>query len=123
MGARCCKIAGRWSPREAEAISLQEAISWVKKLGLQCCIFETNSQVIVGACNGQYGASYYHTIVANCLLNSKHFHNVLVLFAYQSTNRAAHLLANAAHFMSNYGEWMFTPPEFINHVLESDFLN
>lgn len=31
VGARCCKVAGAWSPREPEAISMKEALSWIIK--------------------------------------------------------------------------------------------
>ncbi|KAK1400059.1 hypothetical protein POM88_009922 [Heracleum sosnowskyi] len=43
IGARCGRIRGSWSPKEAEALSLREALMWTKKLNLDCCIFETDS--------------------------------------------------------------------------------
>lgn len=72
IGARCCRIDGRWCPREAEAISLKEAISWTKLLGFQRCRFETDSRVLALACNGQSGESYFDTIVSACTQTLKH---------------------------------------------------
>ena len=43
----------------------------------------------------------------------KHFDNVLIEFVYRSANGVAHLLVTAAHSMSDLGEWLVTPPEFI----------
>ena len=120
VGARCCKIEGSWQPREAEAISLKEAIAWIKSLNLKCCSFETDSQVLAHACNGQSGESNFHTIVSDCIKDLKHIDQVLVDFVYRSANRVAHLLASAAHSMSGCSEWLVTPPEFINHVLIAD---
>ncbi|XP_074360145.1 uncharacterized protein LOC141700235 [Apium graveolens] len=118
--ARCCKIQGHWQIREAEAISLKEAVSWVRLLGFQYCRFETDSQVLVWAIKGQSGESYFHTIVSQCVNELKHIDQVLVDFVYRSANGVAHLLASAAHSMSGCGEWLVTPPEFINDVLDLD---
>lgn len=122
MGARCSRVDGSWSIREAEAISLREAMSWVKELGLKCCVFETDSKVLVLACNGQGGETYFHTITFDCIQLLKHFDQVLVEFVYRSANCVAHELAKAAHSMSGLGEWLVTPPDFIHHVLERDFI-
>lgn len=43
IGARYRQVAGNWSPREAEAISLREALLWTKKLQVEFCEFETDS--------------------------------------------------------------------------------
>ncbi|KAL8094612.1 hypothetical protein AgCh_036233 [Apium graveolens] len=43
---------GLVSPREAEALCLKEALSWLKDKGLSKCIFETDSQLLARACKG-----------------------------------------------------------------------
>lgn len=122
VAARCRRVEGSWNPREAEAISLKEAMSWIKDLELKCCVFETDSRVLVLACNGQGEESYFHTITSDCVQLLKHFDRVLVEFVYRSANRVAHELAKAAHSMSGPGEWFVTPPDFINHVLDNDII-
>lgn len=49
---RCSRIEGNWRANEAEALSLKEALSWAKDLGLDRCVFESDSQQLVEACNG-----------------------------------------------------------------------
>ncbi|XP_074377393.1 uncharacterized protein LOC141718921 [Apium graveolens] len=120
VAARCSQVEGSWSPREAEAISLKEALSWVKELELKCCVFEIDSKVLVLACNGQGGESYFHIITFDCIKLLKHFDHVLVEFVYWSANRVVHELAKAAHSMPGLGEWLVTPPDFINHELDKD---
>ena len=47
--ARATPITGSFSPREAEAISVQEALSWLKEKGVDKCIVEPDSlQTIEG---------------------------------------------------------------------------
>lgn len=49
LGAKHCRLVGVWSPREAEAIGLKEALSWLISGGTQRCIIESDSQVLVDA--------------------------------------------------------------------------
>lgn len=49
--AICSHIEGAWQPRDAEALSLKEALSSAKSLNLHHCIFETDSKTLVEACN------------------------------------------------------------------------
>lgn len=65
------------------------------------------------ACNGYNGESYFHTLVSNCIHELKHIDQVLVGFIYRSVNCVAHLLVNAAHYMSGRGKCLVTPSEFI----------
>lgn len=122
VGARCCRIEGEKQPREAGALSLKEALSWVKSLGYKQCIFETDSHVVAMTCKNKRAKSYFHTIVLDGTQSFKHFDHVLVEFVFRSANRVTHLLASAAHSMSDLGEWYVTPPDFLNHVLEIDIL-
>lgn len=39
MAARCRKLEGAWQPREAEALSLKEAISWAIERNYDHCVF------------------------------------------------------------------------------------
>ncbi|XP_074352565.1 uncharacterized protein LOC141691704 [Apium graveolens] len=73
---------GLVSPREAEALCLKEALSWLKDKGLSKCIFETDSQLLARACKGVYGRSYFHSIVSDCVELFKQFSEVLVSFVY-----------------------------------------
>lgn len=90
--ARNQKIAANLQPREAEAVGLREALSWVKELGHKRCIFETDSKLLAEACKGVKGRAYFHTIVFDCVELFKHFDDVLIEFVYRSANEVAHRL-------------------------------
>lgn len=122
LGARSRRIRGAWQPREAEAIGLKEALSWVIDQGYSHCIFETDSAPLAAACNGSPGNAYFGALVGDCLHLLKHINPVLVVFAYRSTNRVAHALAKASYSLSDLGEWYVTPPMFLKSVLEFDMV-
>lgn len=123
LGARCRKIEGVWNPREAEAIALKEALSWIMALQYDMCVFETDSKMLVHACTGDRDESMFGTIVDDCVQLQKHINQVLIQFAFRSANRVAHELARVTCSMSDTGEWYITPPDFITHVLAIDNLN
>lgn len=100
LWARCMTVEGEWSVREAEAISLKEAMTWTESLDFNNCIFETDSKLLADACNGDYGKSNFHSIVTDCIESFQYFHNVMVQFVYKSANAVAHMLARAYHSMS-----------------------
>ncbi|XP_074378629.1 uncharacterized protein LOC141720175 [Apium graveolens] len=120
LGARCCRKMGAWSPREAEAIGMKEALSWVIARKNQCCIMESDSRMLVQACNGSPGEAMFGTIVGDCIQLLKHINPVLVRFTYRSANSVAHALAKANYSMSGEREWLDSPSGFILHVLEND---
>lgn len=120
LGARCGRIVGAWSPREAEAIAMKEALSWVISRRKHQCIMETDSRVLVQACNGQTGEAMFGTLVDDCIHLLKHINPVLVKFTYRSANSVAHDLARAAYSMSEVRVWHVSPPDFLVHVLAND---
>lgn len=122
VAARGKRIAGAWKAREAEAIGLKEALSWVIDKGYTHCIFETDSYVLAAACNGNAGEAFFGTIVRDCMHFFQHVKPVLVTFIYRSANSAAHVLAKAVYSMPDTGEWHVTPPSFLNHVLDLEMI-
>ncbi|XP_074378029.1 uncharacterized protein LOC141719551 [Apium graveolens] len=104
LGARCKRVEGAWRPREAEAIGLKEAMSWVKRMNITHCVFETDSKSVANACNDTSGEAYFGTIVSNCISIMKHIDHVLVKFAYRSANMIGHVLAKATYSMPDIGE-------------------
>lgn len=120
VAARCCRVVGAWNSKEAEALSLKEALSWIIALQYDHCVFETDSRCLAMACNENPGEDYFGTIVVDCIQLLKHISSVLVEFVYRSANSAAHVLAKAAYFMSGLQEWYDHPPAFLISVLASD---
>ena len=120
--ARSMRREGLIPPREAEALCLKEALSWIKDKNFRRCVFETDCQVLARACKGVNGKSYFETIVRDCMELFHHFDEVEVCFARRSANGAAHALARVAYSMSESREWQLNAPEFIHHVICSEVL-
>lgn len=120
--ARCRTLDGAWQAREAEAISLKEALTWVKELQLSHCIFQSDSKLLVNACKGMTGEAYFDTIVRDCVFLLKHINQVQLEFVYRSANSVAHCLAKATHSVSGLMEWHVTPPDFLSDVLQADII-
>ncbi|KAL8102066.1 hypothetical protein AgCh_026811 [Apium graveolens] len=120
LRARNKRVEAVLHPREAESLSLKEALSWAKDLGFQKCSFETDAKLLVNACKGEHGRSYFHTIVKDCVNYFKHFDQVLVDFVSRSANDVVHVLARATHSMSGSHEWVNTPLAFISDVIILD---
>lgn len=118
--ARNQKIIASLLFREAEAVSLKEALSWIKNLGFKKCIFESDATVLVDACQGDRGRSYFYSIVLDCIELFKHFDDVQIEFVYRSANGVAHMLVRAACSMSDIQEWAKIAPEFISDALIVD---
>lgn len=104
LGARCCRRVGAWSPREVEAIAMKEALSWLIARRNQRCIMETDSRVLVQACNGKPGEAIFGTLVDDCIQLLKHINLVLVKFIYRSVNNVTHTLDKIAYSMSEARE-------------------
>lgn len=82
VAARVMKLPGEWSPREAEALALKEALSWVINRGYIYCEFQTDCYALAASCNGSPGSSLFDTIVIDCINLSKHINQVLFSAIY-----------------------------------------
>lgn len=91
-----------------------------EETGFTKCIIETDAKMLVDACKGSTGSTYFHAIVSDCLELFKHFIDMLVQFVQRSANGVAHTLARVAHFMSDIQEWIATAPEFMLDALTFD---
>ena len=122
LRAMCKQMSGTWTPREAEALSLKEVLSWVKSFGFARCVIETDSKLLADAYNGTPGRSYFHSIVNDCVDLVKHFESVLVRFVHRSANEVAHLLARVSRSMSGLQEWEEVVPNFLSDVITFDLI-
>ncbi|XP_074356529.1 uncharacterized protein LOC141696263 [Apium graveolens] len=113
-------VQGSYHPREAEAISLKEALTWTKDWKRSKCVFECDAKLLVDAVNGSRGNTYFHAIVEDCTDLLKYFDEVLVLFTHRFANMVAHCLARVSCSMSGPTEWLYTAPDFIICMLDSD---
>ncbi|XP_074323842.1 uncharacterized protein LOC141660753 [Apium graveolens] len=86
LRARSSRIRGKMQPKMVEALSLREALSWIKQWRSSKCIFECNAKLVVDAVNGGRGKSIFDTILEDCVYLLKHYQEVLVTFVHRSAN-------------------------------------
>ncbi|KAM7472433.1 hypothetical protein LguiA_010616 [Lonicera macranthoides] len=114
-------ISGKFSPLLAEALSIREALSWLKGIYLEKVIIESDSLNIVQRLKSQdEDFSRVGLIINDCKSLVKGFNQCVFSFVRRSANSVAHSLARAANSVSGRVSWMSHPPLFISDVLVSD---
>lgn len=113
LRARSSIIRGARSPKEAEAMSIREALSWMKNWRVNNCVFESDSKLLIDALDGPDGSSLFHTIVENCSELVKHYENVLFEFIPKSANSVVHEIIRAVYSSTRLKEWYDTASDFI----------
>nr|GLL44697.1 uncharacterized protein LOC109191080 [Ipomoea trifida] len=111
---------GLFSPKEAEAMAIKEALSWLKSNGINNVQVETDAlQVTQGLLQCGENSSF-DIIIAdiNDLLRS--LSRVAICYVNRTANSVAHSLAREACSLSVRQEWLSIPPSFIVNELYSD---
>nr|GMD81077.1 uncharacterized protein LOC109164833 [Ipomoea batatas] len=111
---------GMYSVKEAEAIAVREALSWLKDKSISHCQVETDALQITQSLQSTSLDSQFDLILLDVkdLLSS--LQDVFISFAKRSTNRIAHLLARGSLSMSDRRIWDVCPPSFIVTLLSAD---
>lgn len=120
LRARCNVLHGTSQVTEVEAISLKEAIEWLRSWRTVKCIFELDAKLLVDAFQRDQSQSNFDTIVEACSDGLKHFEEVSIVFSCRSANSVAYILAQDAYYMSGPMEWINTAPDFISYNLDLD---
>ena len=121
MVARNEVLTGLMEPTLTEAMSCKEALSWLKSLGYNKVIVESNAQQLIHALQDSNGdLSYFGFIVDDCKIMSKDLGEYLFVFAKRLANQVAHSLVRAAGSMFDRRVWFFSLPLFISHILALD---
>lgn len=90
-----CKL-GRVSPEFAKAVSIREALSWLKNKVFANAVLESDCLQVVQLIRSSYSSlSYLGKVITNCraLLSGLQSQNVKLKFVRRSANRVAHYLA------------------------------
>ena len=109
--------------RELETLGLREALSWIKQLGFERVIFETDSlQVVQALQNRDVDFSEFGALIKDCLslLQGKHYFSMA--FTKRQNNVAAHILARNAIRHIDFMIWN-DPPVVIQTRLCTDAIN
>ncbi|KAK6164302.1 hypothetical protein DH2020_001166 [Rehmannia glutinosa] len=117
--ARVVTFPGLFEPKEAEAIGVREALSWIKLIGLQQVVVETNAKCVVdGISSVEYGESEFDGLLQECRFLLQGEPNISVAFVRRSGNRVAHELAKEAFSFDSPSVWSSPPLCIINHLLD-----
>ena len=110
------------SVKEAEALTLREALLWVLSLKLVDVEFKTDSLLVVNSLSSHLlDRSEYGFLISNCVcLRGKG--NYSIRFVKRQANKCAHVLAKHACFNASLYE-SFVIPSWLEEVIISDLLS
>lgn len=110
MAAKCYPLHGNFSPKEAEAVAVREALSWLKNRRHDKVLVETDSLLVTNALLQEKDVSAFDLLILDIKDIAKRFNNINISFVKRSANQSAHKLARTAVSMSDCGEWFLPPP-------------
>ncbi|XP_073283689.1 uncharacterized protein [Primulina huaijiensis] len=117
LRCRTCVIVGVFSVKEGEAMSLLEALSWVRRLGLKKVYFELDAKVVVEAIkSSDVGISEFGSIVQSCKDIIRCEHEFSTSFIRRQANECAHALAKASCSYASPMVWS-EPPDCVTSFL------
>ncbi|KAH9670971.1 reverse transcriptase domain-containing protein [Citrus sinensis] len=118
LAARCVGRHGAFSAREAEALGIREALSWLKEYKLPCVIVEMDClQVFQALTEGFSGPNGFGLIIEDCRELALVLGEVKFSFVRRSANFAAHSVARAGNSMTDSRVWNCAPPPWLLNSL------
>ncbi|KAH9683148.1 reverse transcriptase domain-containing protein [Citrus sinensis] len=116
--ARCKCFPGNFGSREAEALGIREALSWIKRLQLTSVIIEMDNLQVFQALTEKFSSpNGFGLIIEECRSLAMSIGEVQFSFVRRSANSAAHCVARVGGSMSGPGEWRHVPPPCLLHNL------
>lgn len=109
-----------YEPGEAEALTIREALKWIKSFSLDRIQVESDCLQVVNAIHNCHLLSSLDLLVNDILVIARDFSNLSFSFVKRSANRVAHTLARKALSMSDCMDCLSVPFPCISHVLDSD---
>ncbi|XP_031116510.1 uncharacterized protein LOC116020169 [Ipomoea triloba] len=120
--AKAKKFDGFFSVKEAEAVSIREALSWIKEMDIGDVDIKTDSQLVFYALSSEPFNNSFGFLIDDVKEAASQIHDVVFCFVRRSANRAAHALAREAVSESSCGEWLISPPLFLVNIIASDLM-
>ncbi|XP_012087681.1 uncharacterized protein LOC105646438 [Jatropha curcas] len=105
IAAKTMLLHGQFNALHAEALSVREALSWIKAKAWSSIIVESDALMVVNAINSSTVTddSSFGLVISDCKLLINEIDNVECRFVYRSANVVAHLLATGLHSLSGLG--------------------
>ncbi|KAH9753855.1 putative reverse transcriptase/RNA-dependent DNA polymerase [Citrus sinensis] len=118
IAAKSSSLPGSFDPREAEALAVKEALSWLKTFPFTLVILEMDSLLVFNALHDQLVyPNGFGSIIADCRVLAQSLGEVAFSFVRRSANSAAHTVARVGSSMSGSGVWNFVPPPWLCNSL------
>lgn len=113
---------GTFNPAVAEAVSMREALSWLKSRSYDLLQVESDAQKVIREPHAPPFTSFSDVslIVEDIREIIKGFSHVDFSFVRRTANQVAHGLAKQAVVRAEGLEWYATPPDFILDSLYVD---
>ena len=114
LAAKCDCFAGSFGAREAEALGVREALSWLKCLHLPRVIIEVDClQVFKALTENLSSPNGFGLIIEECRFLAQELGEVQFSFVRRSANVAAHRVARVGGSLSGPSEWSAVPPRWL----------
>lgn len=109
------------SPVLAEAMAVEEALSWMDNQGWHEASVESDCYAVVKAARSQVPVrSYLGLITEECRATLQRLNNIRLLFVKLYANMVTHLLARKSYYLSGRILDRNSIPSFIHDCISSD---
>lgn len=109
IAAKCTPWKGNFQVKEAEAIGVREALSWIKQLGYSYVEVEMDAANVLQEINHPFMFSPSSILIHDIKEIARSIPQANFSFVKRSANTVAHELARAACSMSECNVWFFNP--------------
>ncbi|KAL8528906.1 hypothetical protein ACS0TY_006395 [Phlomoides rotata] len=117
LSCRSLVFPGLYHSDVGEAMSLLEALSWIKQLGLQRVKIEVDTKLVVEALKtSSEVVSMFNYFIHACKRELVHLLWVSIDFVYRAANEKVHRIAIMARTFSSHNCWV-EPPSFMVGLL------
>lgn len=117
LAAKNVRMPGVYMVKEAEALTLREALSWLKNTGMGAVDVEMDSQLVYHAIHASSFNSAFGYLIDDIREIASEINDVVFYFVKRPANCAAHSVAREAFSESGCGEWFDIPPSFLVDIL------
>nr|GMC71359.1 uncharacterized protein LOC109155154 [Ipomoea batatas] len=123
VAARETKWYGCYQSKLAEAISIREALLWLKEMQFDRVLVETDALLVIQGLKDHDSNSSFGLILEDICKIANDFDCISFAFVKQSANMVAHKLAREPVFIADCREWVDAAPLFISDVILLDISN
>lgn len=120
LAAREQKWHGCFNSKVAEAISIREALRWLKEKKIDNILVETDALLVIKGLKVLDLNSSFSLILEDIRKLANDFLCISFSYVKRSANMVAHKLAREAMFIADCREWSGVAPPLISDVILSD---